>query len=214
MNPGMTSRSYFDFVDGLRAIAVTSVVAYHVGVPGVTGGFVGVDIFFVISGFLIINQIVAALQSGTFSFSEFWSRRALRILPPYLLVIASSAAAAAYVLVTPSEFEAFGKQALFSAVMVVNHLFLEQQGYFDAASNKKILLHLWSLAVEEQFYLFAPMILAALWWLRLSRTTLAIVGAALATASLVGCINWTPTGSSGIDKNYAFFLMPFGRGNS
>ena len=102
--------AYRPFIDGLRAVSILAVVLYHVGVPGITGGFVGVDVFFVISGFLIISQIVEGLQRGSFSFGEFWARRALRILPPYLLVLAVSLAAAPFVLVMPDEFKEFGRE--------------------------------------------------------------------------------------------------------
>ena len=96
--------AYKPFVDGLRAVSIIAVIAYHARLPGVTGGFVGVDIFFVISGYLIINQIVAGFQTGRFSFAGFWARRVLRILPPYLLVIAATLAIAPFVLVSPREF--------------------------------------------------------------------------------------------------------------
>jgi peptidoglycan/LPS O-acetylase OafA/YrhL len=184
------------------------VVLYHVGVPGISGGYVGVDVFFVISGFLIISQIMDGLKRGTFSFGEFWSRRALRILPPYLLVLALSVAAAPFVLSMPDELKEFGKEVGHAAVMAVNHLFLIQEGYFDTAADTKVLLHLWSLAVEEQFYLVAPILLAALWRLpkRLGLldlrprivvwTTIAIFA-----ASLAGCILLTAGG-----RNYAFYL--------
>src|SRR6186713_2906638 len=148
--------AYRPFIDGLRAVSILVVVLYHVGIPGIEGGYVGVDVFFVISGFLIISQIVAGMHRGTFSFSEFWARRALRILPPYLLVLAVTAALARFVLVMPDEFRAFSREARDAALMIVNHLYLSQQGYFDTGSDSKVLLHLWSLAVEEQFYLVAP----------------------------------------------------------
>lgn len=110
-------QSYWRFVDGLRASAVLSVVLYHAGVPWLPGGYVGVDVFFVISGFLIINQIIRGHERGTFSYSEFWSRRVLRILPSYFLVILVCAAIAPFVLVLPGEYEAFSREALFSSLM-------------------------------------------------------------------------------------------------
>src|SRR3954466_5952444 len=85
--PFQSLTAYRPFIDGLRAVSILAVVLYHVGVPGVSGGYVGVDVFFVISGFLIISQIFGALERGSFSFGEFWARRVLRILPPYLLVL-------------------------------------------------------------------------------------------------------------------------------
>lgn len=198
--------AYRPFIDGLRAVSILSVVAYHAGIPGVTGGYVGVDVFFVISGFLIISQIVEALQRRTFSFGEFWSRRALRILPPYFLVMAFAIAAAPLVLAMPDEFQEFGKEVGHAAVMAINHLFLIQQGYFDGASDTKVLLHFWSLAVEEQFYLVAPLLLAAIWWLRGKLDWPALlnwIAAVVFVASLAGCV--LLTGAEG-DRNYAFYL--------
>src|SRR6476660_8363882 len=96
--------AYQPAVDGLRAVSIVRVVAYHAGIPGFSGGFVGVDVFFVISGYLIINQILAGLQAGQFSFGDFWARRVLRILPPFLLVILASVMVGGFILVTPSEF--------------------------------------------------------------------------------------------------------------
>lgn len=193
---------YLAYVDGLRAVSILSVVLYHIGgIPGFSGGFVGVDVFFVISGYLIIGQIVTDLGNGRFSFSEFWSRRALRILPPYLLVIVASMIAAQYVLVTENEFTEFGDQALYSSLMVVNHYFLEQQGYWDTGAELKPLLHLWSLAVEEQFYVVAPILLFLGWKFR--RYALPLI-AILFIASLAGSVMYTDLAH----KNYAFYLMP------
>jgi len=134
-------------IDGIRAVAVISVIAYHIGLPPFSGGFVGVDIFFVISGFLIINQVIARISEGRFSFGDFWARRILRILPPYFLVLVVSGLIANFVLASEEEFRRFWDQVLYSALMIVNHLFLMEQGYFDADSVTKPLLHLWSLAV-------------------------------------------------------------------
>jgi peptidoglycan/LPS O-acetylase OafA/YrhL len=200
--------SYRPFIDGLRAVSILAVVLYHVGVPGVSGGFVGVDVFFVISGFLIISQIVQSLGHGSFSFGEFWSRRALRILPPYLLVIAAITVLATYVLIMPDEFKDFSREVRDGALIVINHLFLSQQGYFDTASDSKILLNMWSLSVEEQFYFVAPCLLAVLWWLPawLKRPgwrprLLLWTSMAAFFASLVGCILFTIGGD-----NYSFYL--------
>lgn len=160
-----THKEYHPAVDGLRAVSILAVVLYHVGVPGIRGGFVGVDVFFVISGFLIISQIARALESGTFSFADFVSRRALRILPPYFLVVFSVALVAPFVLVFPAEHERIGDEIAYSALMLSNFLYLGQEGYFDSSRDTKVLLHLWSLAVEEQFYLIAPIVGLGLHWL-------------------------------------------------
>lgn len=203
---------FYPIVDVLRALAVVSVVAYHAGIGGVSGGYVGVDVFFVISGFLIIGQIVEERRRGHFSFAAFWARRALRILPSYLLVIVVSTAIASYVLVMPEEFLEYGRQLAWSAAMMVNHLFLAEQGYFDAAAETKPLLHLWSLAVEEQFYLFAPLVVGGLFWLatgrrpHVGRRLTAILVATMFMASFALCVAYT--GVNEDDKNYAFYLMP------
>ena len=205
----IASSEHIRFIDGLRAISILAVVGYHVGLPFLPGGFVGVDVFFVISGYLIIGQIVAGLGNG-FSFPEFWGRRAVRILPPYLLVVLACIAIAPFILVLPEQHADFGRQVTYSAAMLVNHYFLAQEGYFDGAADTKPLLHLWSLAVEEQFYLVAPIILFALWSLtrrvagRGARAALAVgVPVILAVASLSLCVLYTDA-----DENRAFYVMP------
>ncbi|WP_202959337.1 acyltransferase family protein [Pseudomonas sp. CK-NBRI-02] len=205
------SSGYKPFIDGLRALSILAVVLYHAGIAQVPGGFVGVDIFFVISGFLIVTHIIGSIQSGSFSFGEFWARRALRILPPYLLVIVVCSAVAPFILVLPKELTEFGNQVSYSAGMLANHYFLGQQGYFDGLSDTKPLLHLWSLAVEEQFYLFAPMAIFGLYLVtrrmkdeRAVLTSFVVVALAFAL-SLYGCILLS---GSGAGKNYSFFLMP------
>jgi peptidoglycan/LPS O-acetylase OafA/YrhL len=208
---GAPLTAYRPYVDGLRAVSILLVVLYHVGVPGIGGGYVGVDVFLVISGFLIISQIIEAMADDRFSFGDFWGRRALRILPPYLLVISVSAAIAPFVLVMPDQLRDFGSQAANSAFMIVNHLFLRQQGYFDTPGDLKALLHLWSLSVEEQFYLAAPLLLAALFILiRRSRgpnarqQVLGWASAIIFVAALAGCIFFTRAEG----HNPGFYLMP------
>lgn len=206
-----SASGYKPFIDGLRALSILAVVAYHVGISQIPGGFVGVDIFFVISGFLIVTHLLSSLHAESFSFGEFWARRALRILPPYLLVIAVCALVAPFILVLPKELTEFGAQAAYSAAMIVNHYFLGQQGYFDGLADTKPLLHLWSLAVEEQFYLVAPVLMYALYAAcrRLSplpaRLMSALVVAAIFGLSIYGCVTLS---GGGAGKNYAFFLMP------
>lgn len=194
---------YHPYIDGLRAVAVLSVVLYHVGLPLFPGGFVGVDIFFVISGFLIINQIRTGIASGRFSFADFWARRVVRILPPYLLVVAASVVAAPFILVFADEYRQFGTEVAYSGAMVSNFLYLGQEGYFNPARDTKVLLHLWSLAVEEQFYLLAPIIMVLIW--KLPTKLRKILIAALLAMSFAGCIYWTSLGG---DRNYGFYLAP------
>jgi peptidoglycan/LPS O-acetylase OafA/YrhL len=212
MSEAASSSTHKPFIDGLRAVAILAVLGFHVGVPYFSGGFIGVDVFFVISGFLIIGQLNSALADGRHSLVEFWARRVLRILPPYLLVVAGSLVLAHYYLASPTERGDFASQVMWSAGMAANHYFLGQQGYFDTSADVKPLLHLWSLAVEEQFYLVAPLILSAYWMAQrrfasgrawgLVRLGVPI---ALALGSFLLCIRFT---GGAEEPNYAFFLMP------
>lgn len=173
----MTVLAYRRDIDGLRAIAVLAVVLFHFGVPGVTGGFVGVDVFFVISGFLITSIIWRERQAGRFSFVEFWARRARRILPA-LFVMMAATLVVGWFLLAPKDHEALGRSAHYQATFSSNLLFARQHGYFDAASDIKPLLHTWSLAVEEQFYIVFPLLLTLL-SSRLKHWRLALLGVLL-----------------------------------
>ncbi|MBV4479511.1 acyltransferase family protein [Pseudomonas khavaziana] len=157
----MTTLAYRRDIDGLRAIAVLAVVLFHFGVPGITGGFVGVDVFFVISGFLITSIIWRERQAGGFSFIDFWARRARRILPALFVMIAATLAVG-WFLLAPKDYEELGRSAHYQVTFTSNLLFSRQHGYFDVSSDIKPLLHTWSLAVEEQFYIFFPLLLALL----------------------------------------------------
>jgi peptidoglycan/LPS O-acetylase OafA/YrhL len=142
-------------IDGLRAVAVLPVVLYHAGAP-VPGGFVGVDVFFVISGYLICGMIDADIRNGRFSLSDFYRRRILRIAPA-LVVMLSVTALLAYIYFLPVEFEEFSATLASAAVSISNMYFAFSAGYFDAPALSKPLLHTWSLGVEEQFYVLAPL---------------------------------------------------------
>lgn len=150
--------SYQPHIDGLRAIAVLSVVAFHSFPDHVTGGFVGVDIFFVISGFLISGIILNGLRHQTFSFADFYARRIRRIFPALIAVLALTLALG-YFFLFPSEFRNLGKHVLGGALFVANITLWRDTGYFDTSAELKPLLHLWSLGVEEQFYLLWPVFL-------------------------------------------------------
>lgn len=149
-------------IDGLRAIAVLAVVLYHFTIPGFDGGFVGVDIFFVLSGFLIGDILWREVTArGTISLMNFYARR-IRRLAPAFCVMAVITFAAAYWLLLPYEFREFGKTLIASTIYLSNVQFYRQAGYFDSGAEDKILLHTWSLSVEEQFYIFLPLLLLML----------------------------------------------------
>jgi peptidoglycan/LPS O-acetylase OafA/YrhL len=149
-------------IDGLRAVAVAVVVAFHAFPGWVKGGFVGVDVFFVISGFLISGIIFHSLQAGSFSYLAFYRRRIRRIFPALVIVGAASGLAGWYVLL-PEEFRQLGKHLLAGAGFVSNFVLWSEAGYFDQAADTKPLMHLWSLGVEEQFYIVWPVAVAFAW---------------------------------------------------
>lgn len=195
---------YLAFVDGLRAISILAVVAFHVGVPGFHGGFIGVDVFFVISGFLIIGQIRAGLERGHFSLASFYARRSLRILPPFLVMLVVVNLIAPFVLPTPDVYFDFALAAVAAPLMISNILFLSRQGYFDLAADQKPLLHTWTLSVEEQFYFFAPLSLMLIFRLggrRFGHAAL-VIAAIIFAWSFAGSI--TETSLAG--RNHAFYL--------
>ena len=146
-------------IDGLRAIAVLAVVGYHVAPEYVRGGFVGVDVFFVISGFLITGLLLAEADHGRVSITGFLARRVRRIFPALALLLFAAMAAGAYWLLR-DEFVALSRETAAGAAFVANVLFWRESGYFDAAAEAKPLLHVWSLAVEEQFYIVWPLAVA------------------------------------------------------
>jgi peptidoglycan/LPS O-acetylase OafA/YrhL len=164
-------------IDGLRAIAVLGVVAFHAAPQSVTGGYTGVDVFFVISGFLICGLIFNGLRDKTFSFADFYARRIRRLFPALTVVLAATWALAWFIL-SPTEYAALGRHILASAGFVANILTYFDVGYFDAPAETKPLLHLWSLGVEEQFYFIFPALLLLLYCLRSIRLHLLWIGAA------------------------------------
>jgi peptidoglycan/LPS O-acetylase OafA/YrhL len=149
-------------IDGLRAVAVLSVILFHAFPGALRGGYIGVDIFFVISGFLISSIILGNLASGTFSFWDFYQRRIRRIFPALILVVLASYLCGWFSLFA-GEFLQFGKHTLAAAGFGSNFVLWSESGYFDQDAEKKPLLHLWSLANEEQFYLVWPLIAVLAW---------------------------------------------------
>jgi len=178
----MGAASYRADIDGLRAVAVLPVVAYHVGVHAARGGFVGVDVFFVISGFLISQLLINDIDQHRFSIVGFYERRVRRIMPALILVLAVTAAVYQTVSL-PSETIEFSKSLIAAAASVSNIYFWLHAGYFDGSALTRPLLHTWSLAVEEQFYVLWPILLylAARFW----RTHVVSLTAGVACISLV-----------------------------
>lgn len=190
-------------IDGLRGLAVLAVVLYHLDPALLPGGYTGVDVFFVISGYLITRIIAAEQAAGRFSFRDFYLRRVRRILPVLLVVVAATLLAGALVLL-PADLEALAGTAAWSLAAAANLYFWRQPdgGYFADASAEQPLLHLWSLGVEEQFYLLWPALLVLL-LVRGGRrpatwVTLALVAASFAHAEAI----------NGTDPRAAFYLLP------
>jgi peptidoglycan/LPS O-acetylase OafA/YrhL len=193
---------YREDIDGLRALAVLSVIGFHFEAPRMFGGFVGVDMFFVISGFLITGIIQREMREGVFSFAGFYERRLRRLLPPLYVMIALMAIPSVHFLLTSERLDYF-RSAAAAVTFTSNVFFWLQAGYFDHAAVEKPLLHTWSLAVEEQFYLVLPPIL----WMVLrfaggARRALPIALAGIGALSLSLCICLTMTGHS----ESAFFM--------
>lgn len=181
-NPAhLTHPKYRADIDGLRAIAIISVVGFHAFPFWVKGGFIGVDIFFVISGFLISTILIGSLERNSFSFVEFYIRRTKRIFPALLLVLIVSFLFGWFVLM-PNEYKQLGKHIAGGAGFVSNFVLWYESGYFDNAAETKPLLHLWSLGIEEQFYIIWPLLLWFAWKKRLNLLTIAIVVGAISFA--------------------------------
>jgi len=197
-------------VDGLRAIAVILVVMYHVGLSLVSGGVVGVDIFFVISGYLISALLLKeAHKTQSIDFKAFYARRVRRLMPLLMFVLASTLLAGYFLLLPNGEQQDLGKSALAAALFVSNFYFFDKTGgYFDSGAETHPLLHTWSLAVEEQFYLFWPILIlvaikVALKYQKDLRLAVTIAVGVVSLISFVFCL-FTPNFSS-----LAFYMMPF-----
>ncbi len=188
-------QAYRPEIDGLRALAVLLVVSYHYF--AVRGGFVGVDIFFVISGYLISYQIFTDLDRGRFSLLEFYAKRIRRIFPPLLLMIVATLIAG-WLLLLPTDFQSLGKHAAAGVAYVSNLLLWTEAGYFDAPSGYKPFLHLWSLGIEEQFYLTWPLATILLYRYVRSRLSVLLVLTALSfVLSLIATVK---------NQNLAFYM--------
>jgi peptidoglycan/LPS O-acetylase OafA/YrhL len=188
-------------IDGLRAVAVLPVILFHAGFQVFSGGFVGVDVFFVISGYLITSILLAEIQSGEFSLVNFYERRARRILPALFVTMFVSIFVSWFWLL-PRDMQSFSQSLVAVSIFSSNILFWLTSGYFDSTSELKPLLHTWSLAVEEQYYLIFPLFLMLIWkigkkYLASILTVVAVISIALAQYCLMN--NQTQT---------AFYLLP------
>ncbi|WP_198298101.1 acyltransferase family protein [Vibrio gazogenes] len=193
--------AYRTEIDGLRAFAVLSVVIFHAFPTGLKGGFVGVDVFFVISGFLITSHIFENLASDRFSLTDFYGRRIRRIFPALILVMACSLAFGWFVLLA-DELNQLGKHVASGAAFISNFIFASEVGYFDTASDLKPMLHLWSLAVEEQFYIFFPLLLLLASKLRINLLMVCLVVLIASFSVNIFFVDRFPT---------EMFFWPFGR---
>jgi peptidoglycan/LPS O-acetylase OafA/YrhL len=188
-------------INGLRALAVLAVMAFHFRVPGFSGGFVGVDVFFVISGFLMTGIIVGREAKGSFSVFDFYLDRGRRIVPALAILVVTLLAIGAVFLI-PMDLKLLAKQSASAITFWSNILFWRENGYFDSSSETKLLLHTWSLSVEWQFYLLYPLMMLAILRTRARRFAVHLL-MALAALSFVLCV-WL----SGRNPGSGFFLLP------
>jgi peptidoglycan/LPS O-acetylase OafA/YrhL len=206
----MTIRSskFRDDINGLRAWAVVAVIFYHFGIPGFSGGFVGVDVFFVISGFLMTGIIVKELEKSEnsggskFSLINFYLSRARRIVPA-LLVLCIALIVVGWFLLSAPEYKVLSVHVISALGFISNIKFWSEDGYFDAASHEKLLLHTWSLSVEWQFYIILPLVLLAVWKIMPGRKPLVITVVGGLIVSLLLSLVVTP-----IAPTAAFYLLP------
>jgi len=191
---------YRSEIDGLRALAVVPVILFHAGLGLFSGGFVGVDIFFVISGYLITTIIVNDHRANKFSLVGFYERRARRILPALYLVMLVALPIAWFTML-PDDLENFGQSLVATTLFANNVLLWKTSGYWELASELKPLLHTWSLAVEEQYYVVFPLLVMALWRTRRRWLMLVIVVITLASLAVAQWLSKT-------HGNFAFYLLP------
>ena len=196
----MAAIGYRPEIDGLRAIAVLSVLVFHIHAAWLPGGFAGVDVFFVISGFLITRVIATEIREGRFTYRGFYERRARRILPASLFLIAGVLAIT--MLFAPPRQTMLVAETAFAALLFVPNIYLwRESGYFTTSAEGNPLLHMWSLGVEEQFYFVFPLALLLLYRWIPARVLLAVVG--MAALSLLLSIYFSPRNPSA-----AFYLLP------
>ena len=197
----MRRQKYRPDIDGLRAIAVLSVLIHHLSEPFLPGGFVGVDIFFVISGFLITSQVHTEAREGTFSIRQFYKRRINRILPALLTVVAVSLAVGV-LLLSPADLFLLARSAVYASLGLSNVFFWREYGnYFAGNAREAPLLHTWSLGIEEQFYVIWPLLVLLL--VR-TRPRLTVILVAVITVALIALSEV----AAGMFASASYYLLP------
>ncbi len=216
----MGNKFYRPEIDGLRALAIIPVVLFHAEIFGFQGGFVGVDIFFVISGFLITSILIREMKNGNFSFVTFWERRVRRILPALVVVVSVTCVIGTVLLTFPNDLADFGKSIIAQSFFLSNIFFMRRQGYFAAPPEASPLLHTWTLSVEEQFYILFPALLFLIYTYMRRHIMLALVLLATASFALsVYLVSIVPGHSftvpffpdiwgGTINKTAGFYLLP------
>lgn len=200
MNSYNNNISYRPEIDGLRALAIVPVILFHAGFEIFKGGYLGVDIFFVISGYLITTILISEIRQERFSLINFYERRARRILPALFFLILVCFIFSLFFLL-PSDMESFSKSIMYVGAFSSNFLFWQESGYFDIESELKPFLHTWSLAVEEQFYIIFPIFLILFWRLRIKVVVCLLIFSFLLSISLA---NW----GSYHKPVASFYLLP------
>lgn len=198
---GIVKSAFRGDINGLRAIAVVAVILYHFGVPGFKGGFIGVDVFFVISGFLMTGIVIKGLERGDFSLIGFYMARAKRIVPG-LVWLCAVLLGLGWFFLLPPDYKTLASHAVYSMSFLSNIEYWQEAGYFDLASHEKWLLHTWSLSVEWQFYMVLPVALWTTWAAKPGRRAQGWMLAILFSASLLMSVLTTPG-----DSVAAFYLL-------
>ena len=196
----MSQLKYRADIDGLRALAVLGVILYHAFPHLLPGGFIGVDIFFVISGYLISGILYRGVQDGSFSFRDFYARRIRRLFPS-LIMLTILCLLYGWIVMFPEEFRLLGKRVAWGMIFSQNFSYWQDVGYFDISAQLKPLLHLWSLAVEEQFYIFFPPLMILIW--KRKWPYAAIIGVLLAVSFVLNLVMASQNQSSD------FFMTPY-----